>query len=356
MKSEVDVSICIVNHKHRDLLSGCLDSVLKNTEGLSCRIVVLDNNSCDGSVPMIETSYPTVYLVQNSEQHGFATNQNMMLRQEMALSRYVMMLNDDTVMNDGCLRSLVSFMDAHPAAGAVAAQLLWKDGSIQVSATAFPSALKEIWRYSGLNRFLRNDGIKKLLKSILGKFANREVREYLKSWGGHEPRRADALCGGAMMMRAAALKDVGLLDEGYSMYYEDVDWCRRSSKRGWENWIVPNATVIHFGGSSSSSLTRVEWEKSMLRYFSLYHGRRHVLLLRFGLLAVTSFKAMVLPIRWLFSNKRSIASDLEVYLQISQMAIRKPHIAPCLTGETQTGEESDHTELSRDSLEMKQWS
>ena len=308
-----DLSVCIVNHKHRNLLAACLDSLAHNLEGRRARVVVLDNNSQDGSIELLRKYYPYVKVLENTRTRGFAANQNTMLKQEMERSRYVMMLNDDTIMQTGCIEQLIDFLDNHSRVGAIAAQLQFSDGRLQVSATAFPSIWKELWRYLGIGQYMQNDRLKRFLAATLGRWGNREIREYLVNWGKAEPREMDALCGGALMFRSKALFEVGLLNEDYIMYVEDVDWCRRAWKLGWECWILPSARVIHCRGASSSVFTFIEMERSILRYFALYHRNSEVVTYRFFLLVLTLLKATLLPFRWLFCDRKTACDLLAVY-------------------------------------------
>jgi hypothetical protein len=288
------LTVCIVNHWHRKLIQRCLESIGRQADGVDVHVVVLDNASGDGSVEYLR-QVPGITLIENERARGFAENQNRMLRIASGESRYVMMLNDDTVVEPDCLARLVSFMDAQPRAGAVAAQLLWPDGRLQASGGSFPSVWRELWRHSGLNALTRSEALRRAL-ARRARALPQEVAGYLSHWRAAGPWEADTLCGGALLMRGETLRDVGLLDEGYPMYMEDVDWCRRARQRGWRLFVEPRARVVHDAGASSSVRTAVAWERSALRYYSIYHGWPMVWLLRAGLLVVSAARLLLAPI------------------------------------------------------------
>jgi N-acetylglucosaminyl-diphospho-decaprenol L-rhamnosyltransferase len=302
----LDLAVCIVNHEHRDLLAACLESVGREAVGPAWRIIVVDNHSGDGSLELLAERFPHVTVIANETRRSFAVNQNLMLRGAARSARYVMMLNDDMELLPGGLAALVQFLDTHAEAAAVAAQLLWPDGRVQVTGLAFPSVWRELWRYSGLGRLWRGDGLRRRLASSALLMRRPQIGQYLRNWNGAEPYETDAVCGGAVVFRAAALHEVGLLDEGYPMYVEDVDWCRRARARGWRTFVGPRARVVHHGGASGSTATRIAWERSTLRYFTLYHRPVEVLALRAGLVVLSAVKLVLLPVTALVGRRRRL--------------------------------------------------
>jgi N-acetylglucosaminyl-diphospho-decaprenol L-rhamnosyltransferase len=303
------VAICIVSHWHRELLRRCLESLLRDDAAVPIRVVVLDNCSGDGSAEMVQDDFPGVELLKGDVPRGFAANQNRMLRREVARSSYVMMLNDDTIVKPGCLAGLLSLMEEEPSAGAVGAQLEWPDGRLQSSAAAFPSVWKEVWRLSGLGRLLHSDRLKRWLARNAPGWAPREIREHLAQWSGAQPRQTDVLCGGAMLIRSSALRQVGLLDERYVIYVEDVDWCRRAARAGWARWIVPSARVLHYGSASQGLFSRVEWERGTIRYFAQYHGERAANVFRLSLACAAVARLVLTPAAWALRGRERAAAQ-----------------------------------------------
>ena len=173
-----------------------------------------------------------------------------------------------------------------------------------------------------IGRYLHDDRLKRFLAATLGRMGNREMRKYLVTWREEEPRQMDVLCGGALLFSSSALSQVGLLKEGYIIYAEDIDWCRRAWQVGWECWILPRARVSHYGGASSSVFTRTEKERSLLRYFMLYHLNWEVVIYRLQLLVLTLLKVTLLPLRWLFGGRKKASDSWSVYRAIIPLACR----------------------------------
>lgn len=230
-----DVSIAIVNWNTRDLLDQCLRSVYESSKDLSFEIVLVDNASSDGSADMVEAKYPQVKLIRNSTNPGFATACNLAF--EHCGGRYFMLLNSDTIVLDHALSTLCQFMDQHPEAGAAGCRLLNKDGTLQRSCSRFPGVMTELYDALYLSKLFPKS---RLLASYSMSF-----------WDFGSVREVDFAGGSCLIVRNEAIADVGLLDEGYFMYTEEADWCYRMKKGGWKIFYVPDASIVHLGGSSS---------------------------------------------------------------------------------------------------------
>ena len=260
----IDASIIIVSYNTRGLLQDCLVSVPSGCTGLSTETFVVDNASSDGSAEMVGTEFPSVRLLCNVGNRGFAFANNLALRQ--ASGRYVVLLNPDTTLQTNALTELVRFMDDTPAAGYCGPRLLNDNGSHQPSARRFPTVLSAAFSLLGLAH--RYPGSRHALN--------------LHALHGHRARfRADWMTGACLMVRSELLRRVGLLDEGYFLYFEETDWCRRMSSAGWEGWYVPSAEVIHLGGQSVVHASEVRpfsgdhplyWVNSSSRYMRRHHG------------------------------------------------------------------------------------
>ena len=260
----IDVSVIIVSYNTRDLLRNCLASVGADSHDLRVEVFVVDNASADGSSDMVAGEFAWVRLVRNERNTGFAAANNIALRE--ASGRYVVLLNPDTVVSRGALSELVRFMDTTPTAGYCGPQLLNADGSHQPSARRFPAVLTGTFSMLGLsNRYPKS-------------------RHTLDLHVLHGERRhfpADWLTGACLMVRAAAIHEVGALDEGFFMYFEETDWCRRMASAGWGGWYVPSAEVVHLGGRSVAHRGEVRpfsgdhpvhWVNSSRRYMRRHHG------------------------------------------------------------------------------------
>jgi GT2 family glycosyltransferase len=272
------VTVIIVNWNTADLARRCIESVAATTS-VPWEIVVVDNASSDDSVTVIRTSFPWVRLVQNSSNLGFARANNQVLR--AAGAEFVLLLNPDTVVHNHAIDGMVGFLRERPRAAAVGCMLLNEDGSLQPSCRSFPSPLKHLAEVLRLPRLCRH-------VPILS-------RQYVLAWKHDEVRAVDWVSGAALMMRQEAIRDVGVLDEDYFMYGEELDWCFRARRRGWLIYYMPDARVTHLGGRSTALAAPamfIHSYRSTLRFYRKFYspaavaGLRLVIALRMAARAV----------------------------------------------------------------------
>lgn len=223
-------TIGILTYHSKDLLKGLLESILGNRWEYSYEIVVVDNNSADDTISMIETRFPSVRLVKNPENLGVARARNQIFR--MSECEFVIILDVDTVVHPGSLDTLVSSMRKHPEAGIAGPKLVYGDGRLQHSCRPFPSP----WNIAIEGTFLR-DWFPR----------SRFVKEYtLEDWDHGELREVDWMYGAAWILRKRVLDQVGHFDEGFFYLYEDIDLCFRVKKNGFKILYDPQAVVTHF--------------------------------------------------------------------------------------------------------------
>lgn len=280
----MDLAIVVVSYNVRELLAACLRSVeasLAATPDLRAETWVVDNASADGSAEMVATQFPQVRLVASQENLGFAAANNLVLRRlglaspsdEELLAvgagkpapRHVMLLNPDTEVQRDALAQLVAFLDAHPRAGGCCPRLSYPDGRFQHAAFRFPS-LTQI----ALD-FFPPPG--RLNGPVLDSRLNGRYPHRLYEAG--RPFPVDFALGAALVVRSEAIRQVGLLDEGYFMYCEEMDWQQRLTAAGWPIFCVPTAHVVHHGGASTGQFRSAMYEalwRSRFRYFRRYHG------------------------------------------------------------------------------------
>ncbi|MBR2206762.1 MAG: glycosyltransferase family 2 protein [Prevotella sp.] len=232
------LSIIIVSYNVRSYLEQCLRSVQKALEGIEGEVWVVDNNSQDDSVNVLRRDYPWVRIIANTENMGFARANNLAIRQSQ--SDYVLLLNPDTVVEELTLRGVLDFMDAHPEAGGAGVMMHNEDGTLAPESrrglpTPWVAALK-----------------------MLG-FTKRYYMSYLL-WD--KPGRIDVISGAFCFLRRKALNQVGLLDEDFFMYGEDIDLSYRLLKGGWQNWYLPYE-ITHFKGKST--------QKTDFRYVHIFY-------------------------------------------------------------------------------------
>ncbi len=227
-RSTSDLSIVIVNYNGAKLLAQCLDSVFKTKGDLELEIYVVDNGSTDGSIAMLRDDYPGVHTIANKDNLGFAKANNQAL--PLCEGRYSLLLNNDTIVLERALQTMIQCLDHNPHLGGVGPQLLGADGTIQRPGLRFYSLLRSI-----------------------GNFCQRRLgwqRKYVAPVAG-QYAFVEAVWGACLMVRGKAIQEVGLLDEGFFIYGEEVDWCYRAGRRGWGIAYLPESQVIHLGGQTS---------------------------------------------------------------------------------------------------------
>lgn len=260
-------SIIIVNWNTRDLLAQCLESVgaeLASWEDVGVETFVVDNASTDGSSDTVSRDFPWVNLIQNTSNLGFARANNQALQQ--ATGRYAILLNSDTRVLPGALQTLANFMDAHPQAGACGPLLLNADGSLQPSCHPVLTAGREFWRLL-------------FLEPLAPRATYPQHR-----WSRASAHPVEVIKGACLVLRQEALAQVGLLDERYFMYTEEMDLCHRLLQAGWQNYWVPQAQVIHYGEASSK-------QASEAMFVALYRSKVQFQRKAFGPAAARRFKA-----------------------------------------------------------------
>lgn len=269
----ITLLIVILNYKTAVLTIDCLHSLVDEIKALpGSRVVVTDNASGDGSVEQIAAAISTnhwqewVELMPLAHNGGFAFGNNAAIRPVLEASvscPYVLLLNPDTVIRSGAVQALLEFMQKHPDVGIAGSRLEDLDGSPQQSAFRFPSVASE------LDFGLRLGMMSKLLSrwAVLMPIAD-------------APCQTDWVAGASMMIRREVFESIGLLDEDYFMYFEEVDFCLRAKQSGWSCWYVPQSHVVHFVGQSSGVTDSKRppkrlptyWFDSRRRYFLKNHG------------------------------------------------------------------------------------
>jgi GT2 family glycosyltransferase len=256
--SALDVSVVVVSWNTRDILRDCLRSVFEQTREVSFKVIVIDNNSGDGSAEMVRTEFPAVTLIANAENRGFAAacNQGM----KVSLARYTLLLNPDTVILDDAISRCVRYADLHPDVGVVGCQVLENEDRITPTGFSFPSPLNVFLSLSGLSRAFPRS-------RFFG-------RPELSWWDRHSERDVDVVTGMFMLVRRAAIAQVGLMDEAYFVYSEEADWCYRFSQAGWRRVFTPSARIVHLdGGAKSTSQASKKMFVQLQKSTMIYHKK-----------------------------------------------------------------------------------
>ncbi len=243
----MDLSVVIVTYNVADLLNRCLTSVRAALEGLDAEVFVVDNASTDDTVASVRRQHHWVSLIASPRNGGFAYGNNLALRR--ARGRYALTLNPDTELPPTALRHMLNFMDQHPEAGAAGPRLVKADGSLDLACRrSFPTLEAAFYRLTGL--------------SWLFPRSPRFAAYNLTYLDERQMAEVDSVCGAFMIVRAEVLRQVGVLDESYFMYGEDLDWAYRIKEAGWKVYYYPAIEVRHLKGQS----TRQHSER-MLAYF-----------------------------------------------------------------------------------------
>jgi GT2 family glycosyltransferase len=250
-----DLSVIVVNWNTCRLLEACLRSVEGTRENLAVDVIVVDNGSADGSVELVRERFPRVELIANASNRGFAAANNQAL--ERARGRYLLLLNSDAEVEAAAMGTLVTYADEHRQAGVIGPKLLNPDGTLQPSGGDFPTPASTVASLLGLHR-------------LTGRPRYGTKRDY------DRPAEVDEVSGAAMLIRREVIRQVGGLDEGFAWGYEDVDFCLRAKRAGWQVHYVPAARVIHqWGGSQrlAPAPTILKAIAGRRRYFQKHHGR-----------------------------------------------------------------------------------
>ena len=264
------LSIIIVNWNVRDLLRECLRSLDAGRGALALEVIVVDSASADGSVEMVGAEFPWVRLIACDENVGFPRGNNLGLAE--ARGDYLLLLNPDTVVLGDALTVMRAYLAAHPAAGAVGPQLLNSDGTVQSSRRRFPTLA---------TGFFESTWLQGLAPGVLRRY-------YALDLPDDTTAEVDWLVGACIMVPRAVYERIGGLDEGYYMYSEELDWCRRIVAAGRHVVYHPAARVIHHVGQSSDQAVtarHINFQRAKLRYYRKYHGRAAAGALRLFLLA-----------------------------------------------------------------------
>ena len=292
-----NISILIVSWNVRDLLLRCLAALPAAVgEGLTFETIVVDNASSDGTVEAVRERHPEVRVIANRENRGFTGGNNQALA--AAQGDFLFLLNPDTEPHPGSIAELHHFLSEHPQVGIVGPKLRFGDGGIQPSRRRFPtlatlfteSTIIQQW-FPGLPLF---------------------GRYYLADVPDDVPQQVDWLVGAALFVRRQAYEDIGGLDEGFFMYSEELDWCKRAVDAGWQVQYDPAAEIIHHEGKSSEQVVaarHIRFFSSRVRYTRKYHGNCWAEALRWWLLATFGVQWLREGLKWLVGHKRPLRGE-----------------------------------------------
>lgn len=291
----MDLSIIIVSYNSKQFIQGCISSLFNSAPHLAWEIIVIDNASQDASADLVRKEFPEIKLISNLRNLGYAKACNLGIKE--AKGRYFFILNPDTKLSAGSLEAMVRFMDENPRCGILGPKLLDGGGRAEFSCRAFPSYSAAFFnRYSLLTRIFPHS-----------KYANR----YLKTNCPHDTIiEVDWVSGAAMLIRKECLNQAGNFDEGFFMYCEDVDLCKRAKDKGWQVLYYPSLELTHIIGGSirrTSPLAIIWHHQSMWRYYKK-HLKVNILWDAF-IFALISTRAVFLYFLGLMGNLLSLSKN-----------------------------------------------
>jgi GT2 family glycosyltransferase len=256
-----ELDVIIVSYKCRELVAACLASLHENAPALPMNVWVVDNASGDGTVEMLGSLFPEVHAIASRENLGFGRATNLGITQGRGM--YVLALNPDTGITRGALDRMIAVMDARPEIGIAGCKLQLEDGSFDHAARrAFPTPLSAFGHFTGIGR----------REGMTGRLAAYRAPEVAEG-------PVDAVNGAFMLIRRAALAEVGLFDEGYWMYMEDLDLSYRFAERGWLTWYEPSVTVMHVKSATSGRYRQPKlnyaFHYGMFRFYRKFYADGH---------------------------------------------------------------------------------
>lgn len=259
----MDLSIVIVNYNTKDLLKQTIESVINNTKGIEYEIWVVDNSSKDGSVEMVQEEFKSVKLIASKENLGFPKGNNVAIKK--ANGRYILLLNSDTKVIGDTLQNCVAYMDKHKDIGALGCKVELSDGTLDHACKrGFPTPEASLYYFLKLNKFMKN---------------KRKYGAYTASYlGENEVGEVDALTGAFMMIPRTVIDEVGMLDEEFFMYGEDIDWCYRIKEAGYKIVYYPKEKIIHYKGCSSKkkkAKTTYEFHRAMILFYRKHYNDKY---------------------------------------------------------------------------------
>ncbi len=263
------LSVVTVSWNTRELLRECLESLkveLATLPQVKSEVFLIDNDSHDGSAEMVASDHPWVELIANKDNLGFAKANNQAFK--LAQGEFVLLLNPDTKVLPGAIGTLIEFLQSKPQAAIAAPMLLNTDMSVQRSCRKFPTFTNMLYELIGLSKMFKP-----------GTAAGAKFREYkMLDWEHDDEREVDQPEGACLLLRQSVIDQVGTLDEGFFMLFEEVDWCYRIKQAGFEIWFTPRAQIIHHYGQSIKQVkAKMIWSshKGLFRFrHKHYRGNR----------------------------------------------------------------------------------
>lgn len=298
------VSVIVVTYNSERSIEKCLESVFAQRADVPLEVIVVDNASQDKTCDVVQLKFADVTLLKNDGNKGFAAACNQAILKSRG--EFILLLNPDAVLEPECLTKLISFMKQNEKCAASGPSLRAADGAFQPSAFNFPNFPWLFFHLLRLSEWVPGKAILRVL-----------VESSSKQPSGDKPSSVDWVIGACMMMRREAVDDVGIFDENFFLFFEEIDWCKRALKKGWQVFYVSNACAVHeVGGSSKSArvLSIVSRYKSMAYYFKKHYGMTGYLYVR--VLLFLFFLSRLFFLKLFHSRQTEAREKIKAYKQV----------------------------------------
>lgn len=306
----VDISVIIVSWNVGDLLRDCLNSLYASVlGGRSVEVIVVDSASTDDTVAITQREFPQVIVLPQTENLGYTRCNNIGLK--IATGRHVLLLNPDTLILGDALASLSAYLDEQPEVGLVGPHTLNDDHTTQSTRRRFPNRRLAFFESTWLEPFAPKTWLREYA------FADKD---------DHATFEVDWMQGSCLMARREVYDQIGGLDEGFVMFYEEMDWCKRAKDSGWRVVYVGKAQIVHLGGKSTEQASArkfIHYNESKLRYFSKVYGSFFASMLRWVLLLGYGWQLMVEWFKGRLGHKPELRHQrVEIYRQVLKSGLR----------------------------------
>ncbi len=307
----VDVSIIIVSWNVADLLTACLHSLQASDSAITCEIIVVDSASTDDTVARVQRDFPDVMLLPQTENLGFTRCNNIGLAH--ATGRHLFLLNPDTEIIGEAVGVMVRYLDTHPEVGIVGPYTLNTDRTSQSTRRRFPTPALAFFESTWLQPYTP--------KAWLDRY-------YVIDRDDHDTFEVDWVQGSALMARREVYEQIGGLDERYTMFFEELDWCKRAKDADWQVVYIGSAQIVHHGGKSTDQVTarkHIYFQRSKLHYFGKHHGAGIAFILRLFLLISYGVQLIIEGVKSLLGSKPVMRRDrINAYWEVLRSGLRVP--------------------------------
>ncbi len=287
----MDVSIIIVNYNTKKLTEDAIKSVFNSRTGFSYEIILIDNHSSDGSVNYLKQQFPEIKIIENYKNLGFSKANNQGIK--IAKGRYILLLNSDTIINVETLETMIDFMDRNKRIGASGCKVILPNGKLdEACRRGFPTPSASLFYLLGLAKIFP------------------ESPTFNRYHLGHldidEDYPVDSLVGAFMIVRKETINEIGLLDEEFFMYGEDIDWCYRIKEAGWIVYYYPYTQIIHYKGASSRKKPFkivYEFHRAMFLFHKKHYEKKYAFIVNWFVYAGISIKLASATIKNLMKRR-----------------------------------------------------